>query len=335
MIKKIIIILIILFFILLILFINKSIVKQIDNNYFNNALTYYVRLIQNKISNPYNNDQYDSINYFPVRKNIEYKDMIFFDAKDYFNYNYLDQEIKKNFIFIGHRSGLVYSFGENNLKTVKFSFNKGFRIFELDIHLTSDNKIICFHGFPKDFIKNPNNFSFSDYKEYMISTNQELCSFDKILKFANKSGSFLLLDLHSHYEKIFNHIIENYDQQLLKSLIPQITDFEQLYYFKKNNLFLGPILTSYGFNNLSTEDILNISLKFNLPAITLTRSRIDNLKNNLPIDLMIFTHPVDNLIDAVNLKIDGIDGIYTKTLDPTNFSILLKKSTDFNRKFDH
>ena len=45
-----------------------------------------------------------------------------------------------------HRGIVNKSFKENILSSFKKSFNLGFGI-ETDIHLTKDNKFICFHDF--------------------------------------------------------------------------------------------------------------------------------------------------------------------------------------------
>ena len=45
-----------------------------------------------------------------------------------------------------HRGILNKSYKENNLKSFKASFKKGYGV-ETDIHATKDNKFICFHDF--------------------------------------------------------------------------------------------------------------------------------------------------------------------------------------------
>ena len=45
-----------------------------------------------------------------------------------------------------HRGIINSNFKENILSSFKKSFSKGFGI-ETDIHLTKDNKFICFHDF--------------------------------------------------------------------------------------------------------------------------------------------------------------------------------------------
>ena len=76
-----------------------------------------------------------------------------------------------------HRGILNKSYKENNLKSFKSSFKKGYGV-ETDIHATKDNKFICFHDFTlkKTFKINKSikNLNYKDLKNISKNNKTEI-----------------------------------------------------------------------------------------------------------------------------------------------------------------
>ena len=176
-----------------------------------------------------------------------------------------------------HRGILNKSYKENNLKSFKASFKKGYGI-ETDIHATKDNKFICFHDFTlkKTFKINKSikNLNYKDLKNISKNNKTEI----PLLK------DLLILSKTKHY--LFIEIKPLFSKKLLEKLLKETNKFKKCVFisFKEKNIYdLLKIKkeTNVGLSfssNISVKTIIKKSKNENVNCLILDKYFINNKK---------------------------------------------------------
>ena len=146
-----------------------------------------------------------------------------------------------------HRGLAKKKFKENTLQAFKYCFKRNFGI-ETDLHVTRDDKIICFHDFnlKKKFKSNKyiKNLTFNEINIIAKKFSYYVPELKELIKIS-KNKNYLMLEIKSCFSK--NNLIELINQtKKLKSF--SITSFNEqnikkLYRLKKK-LNLGIIFAS-------------------------------------------------------------------------------------------
>lgn len=218
------------------------------------------------------------------------------------------------FFVIGHGLGPKLYGGDNSLKTLEKGRERGFRIFEVDVSLTADNVLVCYHGDDEQRI---NAMMYDEYQKICRSKGQLPCRFDDIAGYAGKNPEvFFVLDVKNRFYDAYGMIKKTVgDLNVGKSFIPQVYDFEQLPFIRKDSLFAGEILTSYR-SALTNRQLFYLAEKYDINVVTLTMQRLFELKGKLPKQVAVLTHPVNDPFIAADVKKMGVRGIYTSYLTP-------------------
>ena len=176
-----------------------------------------------------------------------------------------------------HRGILSKDYKENNLRSFKASFKKGYGV-ETDIHVTKDNKFICFHDFTlkKTFKINKSikNLNYKDLKNISKNNKIEI----PLLK------DLLTLSKTKHY--LFIEIKPFFSKKLLKKLLKETNKFKKcvFIYLKKKNIYdLLKIKkeTNVGLSfasNISVKTIIKKSKNENVNCLILDKYFINNKK---------------------------------------------------------
>ena len=176
-----------------------------------------------------------------------------------------------------HRGILNKSYKENNLKSFKASFKKGYGV-ETDIHATKDNKFICFHDFTlkKTFKINKSikNLNYTDLKNISKNNKTEI----PLLK------DLLILSKTKHY--LFIEIKPLFSKILLEKLLKETNKFKKCVFisFKEKNIYdLLKIkkITNVGLSfpsNISVKTIIKKSKNKNVNCLILDKYFINNKK---------------------------------------------------------
>ena len=111
-----------------------------------------------------------------------------------------------------HRGILNKNYQENNLKSFKASFKKGYGI-ETDIHLTKDHEFICFHDFTLKRI----------FKKKISIKNINYSQIKKISTKYKKPIPLLkdLLEASKNKYPLFIEIKPMFSKQMLKKLLKE------------------------------------------------------------------------------------------------------------------
>lgn len=226
----------------------------------------------------------------------------------------------QDFFPIAHRAGPDMMTGPNSERTILRALNNGFRIIEVDLTLTRDDRLVCYHG---EEGENLNALGFEDYAAKRAAEGTSPCEFSDLLRLARANpGTIFVLDVKNRFDKAYDFMrgaIES--PEIGRVFIPQLYFFEQLERFRRDPFFGGVILTSYK-TALTTEQIIHYARATGVTVVTLTLPRLMEIIDDLPPDLVVLTHPVNDPGEAFRLRGAGVRGIYTSDLGPDTASEL-------------
>jgi glycerophosphoryl diester phosphodiesterase len=129
-----------------------------------------------------------------------------------------------------HRGILNKKYQENNLKSFKASFKKGYGI-ETDIHLTKDHKFICFHDFTLNRIFKKKisvkNIKYDQIKKISSKYNKPIPLLKDLL-IASKNKYYLLIEIKPNFSK-----------KILQKLLNETSKFSKCVFisFKHENIY--------------------------------------------------------------------------------------------------
>ena len=129
-----------------------------------------------------------------------------------------------------HRGILNKNYQENNLKSFKASFKKGYGI-ETDIHLTKDHEFICFHDFTLNRI----------FKKKISIKNINYSQIKKISTKYKKPIPLLkdLLIASKNMHTLFIEIKPSFSKKILQKLLNETSKFSKCVFisFKHENIY--------------------------------------------------------------------------------------------------
>ena len=181
-----------------------------------------------------------------------------------------------------HRGILNKKYKENNLKSFKASFQKGYGV-EADIHLTKDHEFVCFHDFTLNRI----------FKKKISIKDTKYTQIKKISSEYKKPVPLLkdLLIASKNKYKIMIEIKPNFSKKVLRKLLNETSKFSKCIFisFKHKNIYnLLKIKsnTKVGLSFSPTSNIKSIIKKSNnkkinciiLDKFFLKKKKINNLK---------------------------------------------------------
>lgn len=208
-------------------------------------------------------------------------------------------------LIIRHAMGPTATIPRNSLKAFENSIAVGDKLIEADIRLTTEGDLICFHG------DESKQLSTKDYLALKKQKNLHPCYFSglaTVLRFHPEV--YLVIDAKDDFVATYQKIVET-APDILGQLIPQIYDFEQIEWVRKYP-FSGEIFTSYK-SALTTSQIYRYALKSHIGVVTLTKERALKL-DQVPPNLAVFTHTIDDPNEAAALFSAGFKGVYSNTI---------------------
>lgn len=203
-----------------------------------------------------------------------------------------------------------------------------YRVFEVDFSVTSDGKVVCAHDFTA-FSELP------DYETFMASKvagkYSPLDVEDLISCFAQNDDLYLMTDFkwdnsfgsNNHDVEIImdtlTQTIAQFDESLLNRVIIQVYSEQNYVYISENYPYQNYVYTLYNFAYPIYEEVAATCLKYQIPVVTMhydraTREHIDILKKW---NIQVFSHTVNDLEQAALQQQNGVTGIYTDWILPT------------------
>lgn len=225
----------------------------------------------------------------------------------------------------GHLLGRVYT---NSLEALDHSANLGFKLFELDLSFTSDNNLVCLHGWEYGAQRSlgykiataPSMAEFEVLTKYSpISTP---CTLDSLIEWLNRRKDVRIItdvkDPSRNLEalKLIATKVDNFSQKI----IPQAYNPKEINSLKGIG-YKDIIFTLYRFSGTDDKVIETVRTNEDLFATTVAESRI----NQRLIDFFVsekFPFYIHTLNQAKSFEhLFGYDffNIYTDYLGPEGF----------------
>lgn len=226
--------------------------------------------------------------------------------------------------FIAHGLGLPPdSQGIHLLNTKQgfhSSYSKGFKYFESDLSVTSDNKLIAFHDGNEALYKLRFGFNLEEFQKVkLFNHNEPLTGIELINLMIENPQWILITDTKSQLIPTLKQLLNLLPKNIHPSdrIIPQIyepKDYNEIRPFKFSKI----IFTLYRSAHLNDDQILDfVSNKPDIWALTVPPHRLTNklIEGVQKMDIRLFTHTINDPTLAHWLLNKGI-GIYTDFLFP-------------------
>lgn len=248
-----------------------------------------------------------------------------------------DDRVFQKYNLIYHALGGIDGYEYTNSKEAfEFNYNQGGRVFEVDLVMTSDGKLVARHdwdinhyemlGQSKDGIKDNEPLSLEKFKSMKIHDKYQAIDFRDIVELLVKyEDAYLVLDT-KEYEKeevyeAYRQIVDtckDIDKSVLKRIVPQIYKREMYDCVTDVYKFDNVLYTLYMDWDVSDEDILSFAIENKLAGIVMSEPRvnkdfIDSLSNNR---INTYVHTINDIDKAKNYLDMGVTGIYTDVIYP-------------------
>jgi Glycerophosphoryl diester phosphodiesterase len=218
----------------------------------------------------------------------------------------------------GGYKGLSYT---NSLNAIDSNYDKGFRFFEVDFHLTKDNKIVLIHDWvtmPKRlFGDNSSEFTEKKFRESKTSNDLVLMDINLLILWLKAhKDAFIVTDCKVDSYYILKKISNSY-KNMLKRFYVQMGYFDE--YTRLMEMGYTNIILALYYTKYSDVDVLKFADGHRLYAVSMDVRRAET---NLPLKLKnrnvkVYAHSVNSLIKYKQLLNNGVYGIYTDTIPPS------------------
>ncbi|MDO5716293.1 MAG: sulfatase-like hydrolase/transferase [Tissierellia bacterium] len=216
----------------------------------------------------------------------------------------------------GELCGMTYT---NMKEALDENYDRGKRIFEVDIETTADGKGVCLHSWDgfvyKFFKKEPHRLltksEFMDAEEVHGFTQMDLNLL--IQWFQEHEDAILVTDSKRNTIQTLTYIKEK-APELLDRIWPQI--YAQEEYLPVKQLGYENIIYTLYMSGDSDEEVSSFAKDHPLRAVTMEKRRYDGGLGKLLIDqgIRVFVHTINDRTQATELLNQGVKGIYSDRL---------------------
>ena len=207
----------------------------------------------------------------------------------------------------------------NSMDALENNYIKGYRCFELDVNLTSNDSIAFIHDWEttlQKYFVMKNQLSFREYESAKMINGLHQITLHSLSEWLyNKDDVFIITDVKDNNIKVLQYIKEKYPA-IQRHIIPQIYYFREYAKVRKMG-YQNIILTLYR-SNYDDELVVEFAKNFPLFGITMWYSRA---LTDLPLKLSqnnvrVFAHTVNDTSLRSKLLVNGVYGVYTDFLNP-------------------
>lgn len=216
---------------------------------------------------------------------------------------------------LGGIDGISYS---NSLEAFHFNYKRGRRLFEVDLCLTSDGHLVCFHDGLESMLglnKSIKQTRLDEFLKLKVADKYTPLSLEQLLLvMRDHKDMYLITDTKDDIEISFRQIVnlaKNIDPSLLGRIIPQIYHEADLSKVLKYHDFQTVIYTLYR-TSASDEKVINFVKRNKIDAVTMSTDRfseklVEALAEN---NIISFVHTVNNPDKIKEYRSKGVYGFY-------------------------
>lgn len=252
---------------------------------------------------------------------------------DNYQYKEMDYSWASENQYICHAMGLIDGYDYTNSKEAFLSnYEKGYRVYEVDLQLTSDGKLAAVHGWGKGFIKKHLGIEWDgeavpleEFLQIKIQGRYTPLSFYDIVELMEQyPDTYLVLDCKgSDYETVMAQYRElvkeagEINPDMLKRMIPQIYSEEMLEWIREAYDWNSVIYTLYQMPlNYSQERVMQFSYENGIKVVTMGQGKARDMFVHELTDRGIYTyvHTINDENVENEYRIHGVWGFYTDEL---------------------
>lgn len=251
------------------------------------------------------------------------------------NYSELNYDWIQNNRYIAHGLGEYNGMTvTNSLEAFQESYNKGIRVFEVDILFTNDYELILKHDWSKGWLKDTN-FRKEEINNLPKSITEMKAAINSYTVLSFDDLCNLMLDYHDIYivtdtkdtnssgnGEIFKYIIQHakvIDESILNRLIIQIYNEEMYYEIRNIYDFKSIIYTLYQTTDNSAK-ILDFIQRTGIKVVTMPEYKMEYnfLRDLNNLNVFVYVHTINDEDVAIRLLQNGVYGFYTDRLSTNN-----------------
>lgn len=226
--------------------------------------------------------------------------------------------------------------GTNSLEALEESYERGFRVFEADIILSSDEALVLRHDFESD--------SYYNFEQHMddtpvMSKNEFLNTsingiytpmlFETLIDFMDSHKDiYLVTDTKNIDEKtikkqfsMIKSIVDRKNPELYERIIVQLYNYEMKAIIDDICKFENYILTIYQMANVDYNRLGRYCNKNGIAVVTMPVERVKKEHSDIlhSYGVSVYTHTVNRikLIESLHLY-HNVDGFYTDYISPAD-----------------
>ena len=257
---------------------------------------------------------------------------VFIDSfKERFKYDWM-----KDNKYIAHAMGgidkKVYT---NSLDAFEFNYKLGYRVFEFDLALTSDNQPVLLHSWGEQGLKDlglsptwtVNKPTLKEFLNNKINGMYTPLSFRDVCKLAEKYKDVqFVVDVKGQprecknvYEKCVK-IAKEENVKVLDRMIPQIYDEQMLNDVMDTYEFKSMIYTLYKQESLKAKEVIDFSYENGIKAVVIDKEKLDSkfIKELKQRGIYVYVNTYNDTTKVKELFGMGAKGIYSDFINPKN-----------------
>lgn len=226
--------------------------------------------------------------------------------------------------FIAHGGGGIdgktYT---NSIEAFYENYGKGFRLFEFDITLTNDQKLVARHGWDEKIgqgeIINGQPLSYQRFMDTLYYGQYHPMDFEMIIKFLKKYPNiYIILDgkVNSPKEakdlyKEIGKAVEGVESTILQRIIPQIFYIENVDEVRQYGFY--DVIYVVGREQYNAKDLSQICKEKNIQVVSLStkRSVEGDIQAFVEKNIKVYTYTVNDFREVELLSNIGVHGFFT------------------------
>lgn len=236
---------------------------------------------------------------------------------------------------LGGIAGKSYT---NSLEAFLFNYQRGLRVFEVDLVETEDGHLIARHGWSAlDYRRLEQRQygvdipSYAEIKDRKINHRLTMLDIDDIMSLmAMHTDAILLTDtkdvdpalIRRKFQKIINSA-NALDPKVLDRIVPQLYNREMLQEVRKSHPFREYIYTLYASTDSNAEVLKFLAVTPEIRAITIPLDRVEEefVRAVRRAGRLVHTHTSNDVDQIRYLNSIGISGVYTDFVGPRDLNL--------------
>jgi glycerophosphoryl diester phosphodiesterase len=228
---------------------------------------------------------------------------------------------------LGAVDGVTYS---NSLEALQTSTKNGLRWLEVDLHLTADGDLVCFHAGDEAKIgladQTVDEVSTRDFLRRKYRGRYSSMSFEQLLRRVQGLPDVILVTDTKEWEgdevDAFIRHVASVDPGLVRRIVPQIYKRREVRYVNRMQRELGDfhslIWTLYRVKKMSPEDVVAWVAEAGIPIVTMRKTRVTEtfIRDLHAAGAVVLAHTVNDPTEIASLEALGVDGVYTDSYVP-------------------